>query len=132
MVERIEDLNLPNAVVTRLMKEALPDGINISKEARSALTRAASVYILYLTTAASTSAKEKKVKTLMANHVFEALEEIEFENFIDPLKAYLENYRSSQKEKRESKGGGGTGTKAVNGSAHKKDDDDEPEVIEDD
>ncbi|XP_063701099.1 DNA polymerase epsilon subunit 3 [Culicoides brevitarsis] len=104
MVERIEDLNLPNAVVTRLMKEALPDGISISKEARSALTRAASVYILYLTTAASTAAKDKNLKTLNANHVFEALEEIEFENYVDPLKAFLETYRSSQKEKRESKG----------------------------
>lgn len=112
MVERIEDLNLPNAVVTRLMKvsskgskghhgvesnnsvsfqESLPDGISISKEARSALTRAASVYILYLTTAASTAAKDKNLKTLNVNHVFEALEEIEFENYIDPLKSFLES-----------------------------------------
>lgn len=117
MVERIEDLNLPNAVVTRLMKvrsvdflyfilnhdnlfyfhdkftfikDALPDGVSISKEARSALTRAASVFILYLTTSASSAAKDKKVKTMTANHIFEALEEIEFENFVEPLKKFLE------------------------------------------
>lgn len=34
MVEKIQDLNLPTAVVTRLIKDALPDGTNISKEAR--------------------------------------------------------------------------------------------------
>ncbi|TMW44088.1 hypothetical protein DOY81_010832 [Sarcophaga bullata] len=33
MVERIEDLNLPNAVITRLIKEGLPDNANVSKEA---------------------------------------------------------------------------------------------------
>lgn len=72
------------------IKDALPDGVSISKEARSALTRAASVFILYLTTSASSAAKDKKVKTMTANHIFEALEEIEFENFVEPLKKFLE------------------------------------------
>lgn len=79
MAERPEDLNLPNAVITRIIKEAvscsgwrmgrgrtcgqvnrirvcssplpsqLPDGVNISKEARSAISRAASVFVLYAT-----------------------------------------------------------------------------------
>ena len=41
MAESPEDLNLPNAVITRIIKEAFPDGVNISKEARSAISRAA-------------------------------------------------------------------------------------------
>lgn len=93
MAERPEDLNLPNAVITRIIKEAvstgsfplpgrgrwvgfragpkrfprrapllaapfsrpaslptqLPDGVNVSKEARSAISRAASVFVLYAT-----------------------------------------------------------------------------------
>ena len=49
MAERPEDLNLPAAVVTRLMKDALPEGCNVSKEARQAVCRAASVFVLYLT-----------------------------------------------------------------------------------
>lgn len=44
MVDKIQDLNLPNAVVARLIKEALPDGINVGKEARSAIARAASIF----------------------------------------------------------------------------------------
>ena len=41
MAEKPEDLNLPMAVVTRITKEALPDGCIISKEARLALSKAA-------------------------------------------------------------------------------------------
>lgn len=44
MVDKIQDLNLPAAVVTRLIKESLPDGINIGKEARSAIAKAASIF----------------------------------------------------------------------------------------
>lgn len=48
MVEKIQDLVLPNTVVTRLIKEALPDGINIGKEARAAISRAAAIFSEYL------------------------------------------------------------------------------------
>lgn len=48
MVDKIQDLNLPATVVTRLIKEALPDGINIGKEARSAIARAASIFSKYI------------------------------------------------------------------------------------
>lgn len=47
MVEKIQDLVLPNTVVTRLIKEALPDGINIGKEARAAISRAAAIFSMY-------------------------------------------------------------------------------------
>lgn len=47
MVDKIQDLNLPATVVTRLIKEALPEGINIGKEARAAIARAASIFSTY-------------------------------------------------------------------------------------
>ena len=36
MAERPEDLNLPNAVVSRIIKEALPPNVKVSKEAQAA------------------------------------------------------------------------------------------------
>ena len=45
MAERPEDLNLPNAIVTRIIKDSLPDGVAVAKEARSAIAKAASVCI---------------------------------------------------------------------------------------
>ena len=42
MAERPEDLNLPNSIVARIIKESLPEGVNVSKEARTAIAKAAS------------------------------------------------------------------------------------------
>ena len=101
MAERPEDLNLPNAVITRIIKEALPDGVNISKEARSAISRAASVFVLYATSCANNFAMKGKRKTLNASDVLSAMEETEFQRFVTPLKEALEAYRREQKGKKE-------------------------------
>ncbi|XP_026568190.1 DNA polymerase epsilon subunit 3 [Pseudonaja textilis] len=100
MAERPEDLNLPNAVITRIIKEALPDGVNVSKEARSAISRAASVFVLYATSCANNFARKGKRKTLNAGDVISAMEEMEFQRFVGPLKESLEAYRNEQKDKR--------------------------------
>lgn len=129
------------ANVARLMKDALPSDVSVTKEARSALTRAASVFILYLTTTASGNAASKKLKTLQAHHILEALGEIEFEHFVGPLKEFLEQYRASVKEKKESKGatskpaakenGTPKGTPKKNDDGGKKDGDSDIELVDD-
>ncbi|XP_033851001.3 DNA polymerase epsilon subunit 3 [Acipenser ruthenus] len=101
MAERPEDLNLPNAVITRIIKEALPDGVNVSKEARSAISRAASVFVLYATSCANNFAMKGKRKTLNAGDVLSAMEEMEFQRFVPLLKDSLEAYKKGQKGKKE-------------------------------
>ncbi|KAK7912673.1 hypothetical protein WMY93_012884 [Mugilogobius chulae] len=101
MAERPEDLNLPNAVITRIIKEALPDGVNVSKEARRAISQAASVFVLYATSCANNFAMKAKRKTLNAGDVMAAMEEMEFERFLEPLKEALEVYKKGQKGKKE-------------------------------
>jgi len=99
MAEKPEDLNLPHAVITRLIKEVLPDGVNVSKEARSAISRAASVFVLYTTSCANNLAQKQKRKTLTGQDVLSAMEEMEFEQFVEPLKKSLEAFKKEQKEK---------------------------------
>ncbi|XP_072548908.1 DNA polymerase epsilon subunit 3 [Salminus brasiliensis] len=101
MAERPEDLNLPNAVITRIIKEALPDGVNVSKEARRAISQAASVFVLYATSCANSFAMKAKRKTLNAGDVMSAMEEMEFERFLPPLREALEAYKKGQKGKKE-------------------------------
>uniref|UniRef100_A0ABI7XYL2 DNA polymerase epsilon subunit 3 n=1 Tax=Felis catus TaxID=9685 RepID=A0ABI7XYL2_FELCA len=84
-----------------IIKEALPDGVNISKEARSAISRAASVFVLYATSCANNFAMKGKRKTLNASDVLSAMEEMEFQRFVTPLKEALEAYRREQKGKKE-------------------------------
>ncbi|XP_067132227.1 DNA polymerase epsilon subunit 3-like [Centruroides vittatus] len=106
MAERPEDFNLPNAVVTRIVKEALPDGVNVSKEARAALSKAASVFVLYTTSCANNFAMKAKRKTLLGNDVLSAMEDMEFDRFIEPLKDCLKTYQL-EKSKKESSGNKG-------------------------
>ncbi|KAG7211489.1 hypothetical protein KM043_010761 [Ampulex compressa] len=101
MAERLEDLNLPNAVVTRIIKEALPDGVTIGKDARTAIAKASSIFILYLTSSANIIAKKGNRKTISGPDVIQAMTDIEFEQFIDPLQDSLENFRKAQKEKKD-------------------------------
>ncbi|KAG8037990.1 hypothetical protein G9C98_006315 [Cotesia typhae] len=101
MAEKLEDLNLPNAVVTRIIKEALPEGVTIGKEAKVAIAKAASIFILYLTTSANTVAKKTNRKTITGPDVLQAMEDIEFDRFVDSLQDALNNFRKSQKEKKD-------------------------------
>ncbi|XP_068695004.1 DNA polymerase epsilon subunit 3-like [Montipora foliosa] len=101
MAEKPEDLNLPNAVVSRLAKDALPENVNISKEARTAIGKAASVFVLYATSCANNFAQKQKRKTLTAADVFDALDEMEFEQFVKPLKESLALFKKEQKGKKE-------------------------------
>ncbi|XP_043480233.1 DNA polymerase epsilon subunit 3-like isoform X2 [Leptopilina heterotoma] len=101
MAERIEDLNLPYAVVTRLIKDALPSGVAIGKDAKLAVAKASSIFILYLTTAANTIAKNHNRKTISGADVTEAMKDIELEQFLQPLEESLEIFKKSQKEKKE-------------------------------
>lgn len=102
MAEKIEELNLPVSIISRLIKEALPPGVSIRAEARSAITRAASVFILYLTSTANTVRVNDK-KIITARNIFEALEENEFENFVQPLKESLESFKQMLKSKKDKK-----------------------------
>ena len=100
MAEKPEDLNLPNSVIARIIKEALPDGVIISKESRSAISKAASVFVLYCTSCANNFALQQKRKTLKDVDVLQALEEMEFEEFVPQLKEYLESFKIEQKSKK--------------------------------
>lgn len=103
MAERPEDLNLPNAVITRIIKDAIPDGVNVSKEARLAISKAASVFVLYATSCSNNFALKAKRKTITAKDVLDALEDMEFDQFVDPLKQCLEAFKKNQQGKKDQK-----------------------------
>lgn len=90
MAERLEDLNLPVTAITRIAKEVLPANIIVSKEAKTALARAASVFILYVSNQATTIATSRNKKTISAQDVLEALSQVDFECLIEPLQQLLE------------------------------------------
>ncbi|CAG2122686.1 unnamed protein product, partial [Medioppia subpectinata] len=56
MAEKPEDFNMPSNVVAKIIKESLPSGVNVSADVRSAASRSASIFILYVTTCANSIA----------------------------------------------------------------------------
>ncbi|XP_017120709.1 DNA polymerase epsilon subunit 3 [Drosophila elegans] len=103
MVERIEDLNLPNSVIARLIKESLPESASVSKEARAAIARAASVFAIFVTSSSTALAHKQNHKTITAKDILQTLGELDFESFVPSLTEDLEIYRKMVKDKKESK-----------------------------
>ena len=101
MAERSKDLNMPKAIITRIIKEALQDRVKISKEDLSSISFATSIFVLYATSCANNSAMKGKHKTPNVSGVLSAMEEMEFQRFITPLKEALEAHRREQKGKKE-------------------------------
>ncbi|RAL43195.1 hypothetical protein DM860_009977 [Cuscuta australis] len=92
----VEDL--PKTIVRRLVKEKLSqlsrDGeMSLLRDALQAFTESARIFIHYLSAAANDNCMESKRQTMNAEDVFKALEDIEFSEFVGPLKASLEEFR---------------------------------------
>ncbi|KAI8336851.1 histone-fold-containing protein [Choanephora cucurbitarum] len=73
MSSSIEDNELPKANVTRVLKTALPPGTALQKDAKLAVSKAATVFINYLSSVANDVAKGANHKTITAADVFTAL-----------------------------------------------------------
>ncbi|KAJ2660177.1 DNA polymerase epsilon subunit 3 [Coemansia sp. RSA 1199] len=97
----LEDLDFPKAVLMRMIKSSLPDTIAIQKEARSAVSKSATVFVSYLAAAANDCARADGRKTIMPNDVYRALEAVGLAEFVPALVMQLEKHSVLVKEKKE-------------------------------
>ncbi|KAE8037424.1 hypothetical protein FH972_010012 [Carpinus fangiana] len=86
---------LPRAIVRRVVKDKLshcsPDAdMSVHKDALLAFSESARIFIHYLSATANDICRESKRQTINANDVLKALEDIEFPDFVMPLKASLD------------------------------------------
>lgn len=79
----------PQACVSRIIKNVLPDNVQITKDARAAFTRAAGIFIFYLTHCANDFSKENKRQTIYTQDVLQALKELDFGEFEPVLEEFL-------------------------------------------
>ncbi|KAI9891796.1 MAG: hypothetical protein M1814_002361 [Vezdaea aestivalis] len=96
----VEDLLLPRSIVQRLAKGVLPPNTQIQKDAVLAMSKSATVFINYISSQANEYAHAAQKKTIAPQHIFDALEELEFPDFIPRLKEELEKYNAIQSGKR--------------------------------
>ncbi len=70
---KTSDFEVPAASVNRLIKAALNDNIQMTKDARAAFVRAISVFIFYITHGANDFSREAKRQTIFPNDIINAL-----------------------------------------------------------
>ncbi|MCJ1346116.1 hypothetical protein MMC31_004328, partial [Peltigera leucophlebia] len=115
----IEDLALPRTMVQRLAKGVIPANTTLQKDAITAMSKSATLFVNYLAHAANISPAMGTRKTISPDAVLDALAELEFENFLPRVKAELRRfnelqtgkrneYRRKLKEKEENGTGGAT------------------------
>ncbi|KAI8335410.1 histone-fold-containing protein [Chlamydoabsidia padenii] len=99
----IEDHELPKANVARILKQALPHGTALQKNAKLAVSKAATVFISYITSLSHDTAKSSNHKTITPADVMKAMEIAELDHLIPQLQIRLQEYQDLQNEKKQRK-----------------------------
>lgn len=94
-----QDQFLPIANVSRIMKKSLPANVKISKEAKQTIQECVSEFISFITGEASDKCQREKRKTINGDDLLWAMTTLGFENYVGPLKVYLNKYRETEGQK---------------------------------
>jgi len=109
--EKDKEFEVPLTAINKILKAALPDGAVCTKDAKSAFSKAAGIFVLYVTACANDLAKSNKRQTITAPDIMSALTELGYGSFIPHLEATLEKMkveaaaRKSLKEKKKTSEG---------------------------
>uniref|UniRef100_A0A6N2NEF9 Transcription factor CBF/NF-Y/archaeal histone domain-containing protein n=1 Tax=Salix viminalis TaxID=40686 RepID=A0A6N2NEF9_SALVM len=93
------DRFLPIANVSRIMKKALPANAKISKDAKETVQECVSEFISFITGEASDKCQREKRKTVNGDDLLWAMTTLGFEEYVEPLKVYLQRFREAEGEK---------------------------------
>ncbi|XP_030543253.1 nuclear transcription factor Y subunit B-1-like [Rhodamnia argentea] len=96
---REQDRLLPIANVGRIMKQILPPNAKISKEAKETMQECVSEFISFVTGEASDKCHREKRKTVNGDDIVWALGSLGFDDYAEPLKRYLNQYREVEGER---------------------------------
>ncbi|XP_059472688.1 uncharacterized protein LOC132195018 isoform X1 [Neocloeon triangulifer] len=94
---REQDRFLPIANVAKIMKRAIPETGKIAKDARECVQECVSEFISFITSEASDRCHMEKRKTINGEDILFAMTNLGFDNYVDPLKLYLQKYRETTK-----------------------------------
>ena len=87
------------AVVARLMKAALPDHASVGKDAKTMISRASGLFVLYITNRASEIAQENRRQTINTDDIKEALRNLNFEDFIAGVEESVAAFQEEEEKK---------------------------------
>ncbi|KAL3642545.1 Nuclear transcription factor Y subunit B-10 [Castilleja foliolosa] len=107
---REQDRFLPIANIGRIMRKGLPANGKMAKDAKETVQECVSEFISFVTSEASDKCQREKRKTINGDDLLWAMATLGFEDYLDPLTAYLNRYREMEGDTKQS-------AKGVDGSA---------------
>ena len=96
---REQDRLLPVANIQRIIRRIRPSDEKIAKDAKEALQECLLEFICFVTEEAAERTAEEKRKTVNGEDLLFALENLGFDEYVNPLRLYLATYRQTIKEK---------------------------------
>ncbi|KFG84307.1 CCAAT-binding protein subunit HAP3 [Metarhizium anisopliae] len=93
-----QDIRLPIANVTRIMRNALRDNAMITQEAKECMQKCVSEFISFITSEASEKCQQEKRKTVNGEDILFAMTSLGFENYAEALKVYLAKYHEQKNQ----------------------------------
>lgn len=103
------EAELPKAQIKRIVKSKLAHlqtgdkEVQINKDALLAFSESSKIFISYLTATANDICKENKRQIVSAEDVLQALDDMEFPEFVEPLRTFLAEYQQAAKDKNKKK-----------------------------
>ncbi|XP_047115558.1 nuclear transcription factor Y subunit beta isoform X1 [Schistocerca piceifrons] len=94
---REQDRFLPIANIAKIMKRGIPEPGKIAKDARECVQECVSEFISFITSEASDRCHMEKRKTINGEDILFAMTTLGFDNYVEPLKLYLQKYREATK-----------------------------------
>lgn len=99
MVDQLSDFKMPEKIVTRLLKDSLPEDVTLSKDAKNAACRSASIFILQLSISAAEKAQMNKRRTLDSKDIIEAASELGLREYAPQLVRFGAQRKRNAKRK---------------------------------
>lgn len=96
-VLREQDRYLPIANVAKIMKKAIPERGKIAKDAKECVQECVSEFISFITSEAAERCALEKRKTINGEDILYAMQTLGFDNYVEPLKIFLQKYRDATK-----------------------------------
>ncbi|EEY53515.1 uncharacterized protein PITG_07175 [Phytophthora infestans T30-4] len=91
------------SLTARAVKKALPDRAILTKDARQTLNSAVSMFTLYLSSIAHETSVANKRSTITLKDVLQTLRDADFEHFIEPIEACLQETKAAASRKKDQK-----------------------------
>jgi len=98
---REQDRFLPIYNISKVMKKVVPPAGKVAKEARECVQECVSEFISFITSEASERCQAEKRKTINGEDILFAMSSLGFDNYVEPLKLYLQKYREAMKGERQ-------------------------------